>query len=81
VPWGSVSWKLVNGTSGVVLNVVVVRPFVMSVFPTSTIVMSSPFRTSILCPEHASPGALDAPKPPEASKLPSIHLGDERFER
>jgi hypothetical protein len=35
----------------------------------------------ILCPEHASPGALDPPKPPEASKLPSIHLGDERFER
>jgi hypothetical protein len=26
-------------------------------------------------------GALDPPSPPEASKLPSIYLGDERFER
>jgi hypothetical protein len=36
---------------------------------------------SILCPEHAPAGALDKPRPVEASKLPSIHLGDERFER
>jgi len=35
----------------------------------------------ILCPEHAPAGALDPPKPPAASKLPSIHLGDDRFER
>jgi hypothetical protein len=35
----------------------------------------------ILCPEHMPAGALDPPKPPEASKLPSIHLGEERFER
>lgn len=35
----------------------------------------------ILCPEHTPTGALDPPAPPEASKLPSIHLGEERFER
>jgi hypothetical protein len=35
----------------------------------------------ILCPEHAPAGALDPPKPLEASRLPSIHLGDERYER
>jgi hypothetical protein len=35
----------------------------------------------ILCPEHMPAGALDPPKAPAASKLPSIHLGDERFER
>jgi hypothetical protein len=35
----------------------------------------------ILCPEHMPAGALDPPKPPVASKLPSIHLGDERYER
>jgi hypothetical protein len=35
----------------------------------------------ILCPEHIPAGALDPPQPPEASKLPSIHLGDDRFER
>jgi hypothetical protein len=35
----------------------------------------------ILCPEHAPEAALDAPKPPEASKLPSIHVGEEKFER
>jgi len=35
----------------------------------------------ILCPEHIPAGALDPPKPPEASKLPSIHLGEDRFER
>ncbi|MCW3020388.1 MAG: hypothetical protein JWN10_2696 [Solirubrobacterales bacterium] len=35
----------------------------------------------ILCPEHAPEAALEAPKPPEASKLPSIHLDEERYER
>jgi hypothetical protein len=35
----------------------------------------------ILCPEHIPAGALNPPKPPAASKLPSIHLGDERYER
>jgi hypothetical protein len=35
----------------------------------------------ILCHEHAPAGALDLPKPSAASKLPSIHLGDEQFER
>jgi ferredoxin len=38
-----------------------------------------PYR--ILCPEHVAAGSLDPPRPIEASKLPSIHLGDERFER
>ena len=35
----------------------------------------------ILCAEHVPTGALDPPKPPEASRLPSIHAGDERYER
>lgn len=35
----------------------------------------------ILCPEHMFPGSLDPPKPPDASKLPSIHLGEQRYER
>jgi predicted DCC family thiol-disulfide oxidoreductase YuxK len=35
----------------------------------------------ILCLEDAPAGALDPPPPPEASKLPSIHLDDQRFER
>jgi hypothetical protein len=35
----------------------------------------------ILCPEHMPDGGLDAPTPPEASKLPSIHLDEERYER
>lgn len=35
----------------------------------------------ILCPEHMPTGALDPPKPPSASRLPSIHLDDRRFER
>jgi hypothetical protein len=35
----------------------------------------------ILCPAHAPAGALDPPAPPEASKLPSIYLEDERYER
>ncbi len=35
----------------------------------------------ILCPEHMPEGLLDPPKRPGASRLPSIHLEDERFER
>lgn len=35
----------------------------------------------LLCVEHARAGALDPPAPPEASKLPSIYDGDERYER
>lgn len=35
----------------------------------------------LLCVEHAPTGALDPPAPPEASKLPSIYSGDERYER
>ena len=35
----------------------------------------------ILCLEHTPAHALDPPRPLDASKLPSIHLGDERFER
>ena len=35
----------------------------------------------ILCPEHMPVGALDPLPPPEASKLPSIHLNEERYER
>jgi hypothetical protein len=35
----------------------------------------------ILCPEHMPAGVLDPPAPPETSRLPSIHLGDARFER
>jgi hypothetical protein len=35
----------------------------------------------ILCPEHAPERSYDPPKPPEASGLPSIHIGEERFER
>jgi hypothetical protein len=35
----------------------------------------------ILCPEHMPAGVLDPPRPPEVSKLPSIYLGDERYER
>lgn len=38
-------------------------------------------RYHILCAEHAPQGSLDPPKPPQASKLPSIHLGEERYER
>ena len=37
---------------------------------------------AILCPEHMpSAGALEAPKPPEASRLRSIHLDEEKYER
>jgi hypothetical protein len=35
----------------------------------------------ILCPEHMPDGVLDPPKPPDASRLPSIHLDEERYER
>lgn len=35
----------------------------------------------ILCPECMPVGILDPPKPPEASKLPNIHTGDDRYER
>jgi hypothetical protein len=35
----------------------------------------------ILCPEHIPIGALDPPQPPEISRLPSIYLDDERYER
>ncbi len=35
----------------------------------------------ILCPEHTVEGSLDLPEPPEAAKLPSIHLGEEKYER
>ena len=41
----------------------------------------SPPGYQILCPEHMPVGVLDPPRPPDASRLPSIHLGDERFER
>jgi len=35
----------------------------------------------ILCPEHMPAGVLDPPKPPEVSRLPSIHVGEDRYER
>jgi hypothetical protein len=35
----------------------------------------------VLCPEHMPMGALDPPKPPDAAKLPSIHLDEKRYER
>jgi hypothetical protein len=42
----------------------------------------SPHGYQILCAEHAGAGLLDPPRPPEASKLPSIHTDDNaRFER
>ncbi len=41
----------------------------------------SPHGYSILCVEHAPAGVLDPPKPPQTSKMPSIHLRDERYER
>jgi hypothetical protein len=37
-------------------------------------------RYRIFCLEHA-PVWIDPPKPPEASRLPSIHLGEEKYER
>jgi len=38
-------------------------------------------RYLILCPEHAPTGTLDPPKRPSASKLSSIHLDEDRYER
>lgn len=35
----------------------------------------------ILCVEHAPAGALEAPRPPEASRLPSIHVDQPRPKR
>jgi hypothetical protein len=35
----------------------------------------------ILCVEHSDDRSFEAPPPPEASKLPSIHSGDEKYER
>jgi hypothetical protein len=35
----------------------------------------------ILCVEHSPKGSFDVPMPPEASKLPSIHRGEDRYER
>lgn len=35
----------------------------------------------ILCVEHADARSFDPPAPPEASKLPSIHRGEEKYER
>lgn len=35
----------------------------------------------ILCPEHMPEGILDPPTPPDAARLPSIHLDEERYER
>ncbi len=35
----------------------------------------------ILCVEHAREGSLQAPAPPEASKLPSIHRDERKYER
>jgi hypothetical protein len=38
-------------------------------------------RWRILCVEPAATGALDPPKPIDASRLPSIHGDDRKFER
>jgi hypothetical protein len=35
----------------------------------------------ILCVEHAPERSLEPPPPPEASKLPSIHRSEEKYER
>jgi hypothetical protein len=35
----------------------------------------------ILCLEHMPPGRLDPPRPPEISKLPSIYIDDDKYER
>ncbi len=35
----------------------------------------------ILCVEHADERSFEPPAPPEASKLPSIHRGEEKYER
>jgi hypothetical protein len=34
----------------------------------------------ILCPEHMRTVSRDLPLPPDASMLPSIHVGDEQYE-
>ena len=38
-------------------------------------------RYVILCPEHAPTGTLESPRPPESSKLPSIHTDERHYER
>ncbi|MFI4984773.1 MAG: hypothetical protein ACHQAV_02145 [Solirubrobacterales bacterium] len=35
----------------------------------------------ILCVEHAPEGSLNRPRPPEAAKLSSIYLDDDKYER
>lgn len=40
-----------------------------------------PARYVILCPEHAPSGALEPPRAPVISKLPSIHTDERRYER
>jgi len=35
----------------------------------------------ILCVEHSPEGSFEPPVPPEASKLPSIHRGEDKYER
>jgi hypothetical protein len=35
----------------------------------------------ILCVEHSPEGSFQPPAPPEASKLPSIHRGEDKYER
>jgi hypothetical protein len=41
----------------------------------------APRRYKILCVECAPPGSLGSPSPPEASKLPSIHQDEGKYER
>jgi hypothetical protein len=35
----------------------------------------------ILCVEHSPDGSFEPPAPPEASRLPSIHRDEEKYER
>jgi hypothetical protein len=35
----------------------------------------------ILCVEHSPAGSFAPPAPPEASKFPSIHRGESKYER
>jgi hypothetical protein len=35
----------------------------------------------VLCIEHSPEGSFEPPAPPEASKLPSIHRGEDKYER
>jgi len=37
--------------------------------------------TSVHGPEHAPVGSLDPPRPPDAARLPSIHVDERRYER